>query len=336
MLSIVTPIYNREELIRETLDSLLNQTSPDWECLVVDDGSTDRSRETVADYADRDSRIRLLERPGDRTKGPSACRNIGFDHGRGDSVFYLDSDDLLEKNFCENVSNQFSADPQLDFIGVQCVKFVRSIEHLKGGNFKRLSHAAAIRDHYLYETLDVQSETFCWRRSFLDRFPRHWPEDQRVGEDRVCYYRMMTTPCVGAWDDDTIQVLHRTKSVSHGRSDQLTARINIDPELAAQRLMTADRLVGAFRAAGVLDERNVDLLLDNYLVCLRGFLSFRHLNPAARCAENLIALAEEFHRPGAIRTARRYFRLKGLFRFHRIPAVAKTYSTIRRFVTGGK
>ena len=336
MLTVITPIYNREVLIRDALDSLLRQTSPDWECLVVDDGSTDRSRETVAEYARLDPRIRLFSRPNDREKGPSACRNVGFENAVGDFVFYLDSDDLLEETFCEHVENQFREDAALDFIGVQCVKFLETVDALAGRSFEREPHSVPIRTHFLRRTLDVQSETFCWRKSFLDRFSRHWPEDQRVGEDRVFCYRLLTKECSGAWDAEKIQVLHRVKSLSHGKADQLTPRINIEPALAAERLLTADRLTEIFRLAGELHEENVSLFLDNYLACLRGLLSYRHDALAADCARHAAALAEEFHRTDDLRRIRRYRQMKSLFRFHRIPLVEKSYAAVKRFWKGGR
>ena len=221
--SIIIPLFNREILVRDTIDSLLNQTDSDWEAILVDDGSTDRSREVVREYAQQDTRIRLFERAPDRTKGPSACRNIGFENARGQLVYYLDSDDLLEKHFCENAGRAFLEDPSLDFLGVQCVYFSGSVRDLVQKEYPVPTHDDCIRSYYLEKTLWVQSESFCWKKSFLERFPRHWPEDQRVGEDRVCYYRILTHPCKGAWGKGTVQVYHRTGK-PRTENDQLTCR----------------------------------------------------------------------------------------------------------------
>ncbi|MBA3405543.1 MAG: glycosyltransferase family 2 protein, partial [Gemmatimonadaceae bacterium] len=92
--TICIPSYNREDLVGKTLDSILAQTWPAWEAIVVDDGSTDASMAVVSEYARRDSRIRLLKR-GRGPKGACTCRNIAVEHAVGRYVLFLDNDDLL-------------------------------------------------------------------------------------------------------------------------------------------------------------------------------------------------------------------------------------------------
>lgn len=92
MISVITPNFNRAHTIGETLASLVAQTSPEWECVVVDDGSTDTSAEVVEEFVRRDSRIRWHERGRD-PKGACTCRNIGVDLSLGEHVMFLDSDD---------------------------------------------------------------------------------------------------------------------------------------------------------------------------------------------------------------------------------------------------
>jgi glycosyltransferase involved in cell wall biosynthesis len=89
--SVVIPTYNREKLLPVSVDSVLRQTFDDWELLVIDDRSTDGTRQVVEDYARRDPRIKYhLNR---RVKGPSGARNQGIDVAAGDFVAFLDSDD---------------------------------------------------------------------------------------------------------------------------------------------------------------------------------------------------------------------------------------------------
>ncbi|MDB0061197.1 FkbM family methyltransferase [bacterium] len=90
MTSIIIPSFNRADLISETLDSVLNQTYRYWECIIVDDGSTDFSSEIISKYLELDNRFKYLERPKDRLKGPSACRNIGLQNAKGEYVIFLD------------------------------------------------------------------------------------------------------------------------------------------------------------------------------------------------------------------------------------------------------
>jgi len=90
--SVIIPLYNREKYIAETVRSVLNQTYPNIELIVVDDGSTDGSRAALQPYA---SRLTLLEQPGRANKGQSAAINLGLRHAAGKYIAILDSDDLF-------------------------------------------------------------------------------------------------------------------------------------------------------------------------------------------------------------------------------------------------
>ncbi len=109
------PSFNRADLVAETLDSLLAQTDPRWEAVIVDDGSTDHSAAVIDSYAARDARIRPIA----RTRGPKGactCRNVAVDNARGDYLVFLDTDDIVAP-FC--VAQRLTAateNPDADFI----------------------------------------------------------------------------------------------------------------------------------------------------------------------------------------------------------------------------
>ena len=88
LFSTVIPVFNRAELIRPTLDSVLAQDFGDQEIIVVDDGSTDDTRQTLATYGER---IRVLRQ---KNSGPAVARNLGIAEARGQYITILDSDDL--------------------------------------------------------------------------------------------------------------------------------------------------------------------------------------------------------------------------------------------------
>ena len=96
--SIIIPNFNRAHLIGETLDSIIGQTYLNWECIIVDDHSTDHSLEVIQKYVDKDARFTLASRPDDRSKGANACRNYGFELSAGDYINWFDSDDLMTPN----------------------------------------------------------------------------------------------------------------------------------------------------------------------------------------------------------------------------------------------
>ena len=89
-LSVIIPLYNKEKQIQRTIDSVLNQEFSDFELIIVNDGSTDRSIQIVENI--RDNRIRIINQPN---SGVSAARNRGMNEAQGKYVFLLDADDRL-------------------------------------------------------------------------------------------------------------------------------------------------------------------------------------------------------------------------------------------------
>lgn len=98
MISVVIPLYNKEKAVRATLESVRAQTYKDWECIVVDDGSTDNSREVVEQFRIEDLRFQILTQPN---SGVSAARNAGVKAAKGEYVAFLDGDDLWEPTYLE-------------------------------------------------------------------------------------------------------------------------------------------------------------------------------------------------------------------------------------------
>lgn len=103
--SCVVIFLDGELFLDEAIRSVVDQTFPDWELLLVDDGSTDRSSFIARRWALTDPRIRYLEHPGRENRGMSASRNLGLRHARGEYVNFLDCDDvLLPTKFATQVS----------------------------------------------------------------------------------------------------------------------------------------------------------------------------------------------------------------------------------------
>ncbi|HET7218045.1 MAG TPA: glycosyltransferase [Vicinamibacterales bacterium] len=93
--SIVTPFLNPGAFLQEAIESVLAQTCPEWELLLVDDGSTDGSAGVAARYAAaHPERIRCFAHPSGGSKGASASRNLGIRHARGEYLAFLDADDV--------------------------------------------------------------------------------------------------------------------------------------------------------------------------------------------------------------------------------------------------
>lgn len=95
-ISVIVPIYNVELYLRKCIDSILNQEFPDFELLLVDDGSTDASGIICDEYALMDARIKVFHTSN---RGVSAARNLGMDQASGEWITFVDSDDWVEKEY---------------------------------------------------------------------------------------------------------------------------------------------------------------------------------------------------------------------------------------------
>jgi glycosyltransferase involved in cell wall biosynthesis len=114
MVSIIIPNYNRLDYLKDCLQSISNQSYKDWEALVVDDGSTDGSKQLVEQFRKQDQRFKWFVRTGN-LKGASVCRNMGVERANGDYIIFLDSDDLLAPNCLEQRVEIMENNAALDF-----------------------------------------------------------------------------------------------------------------------------------------------------------------------------------------------------------------------------
>jgi len=113
MISVIIPCYNFGHLVGETIESLLNQTYPDMEIIVIDDGSTDNTGEAVKKWVAKDRRVSYHR--FDNT-GLGATRNRGLAVMKGDFVQFLDADDLVENRKFEEQLKLFAAHPDVDIV----------------------------------------------------------------------------------------------------------------------------------------------------------------------------------------------------------------------------
>jgi CDP-glycerol glycerophosphotransferase len=179
-LSVVIPVYNVEEFLEPCLDSVLAQTFTDYEVVMVNDGSTDRSAEIAQRYVDRDARFRLVHQ---ENGGLSKARNTGADHATGELLAFLDSDDTLPPNAYELLVGALD----------------RTGSDFATGNVYRLTAYATFQSPFIRQAFtetrlkthitkyrpllaDRPAWNKVWRRSFWDKHEFRFPEG-RTYED---------------------------------------------------------------------------------------------------------------------------------------------------------
>lgn len=152
MISIIIPNYNRANLIGETLDSILSQTYANWECIIVDDGSTDNSLEIIENYCKTDSRFKLFQRPKDYPKGANACRNIGMTKSTGDYIIFFDSDDLMVENHIERKVESITKE-NFDFI-IARSEYFNNPNNEKPMNYGQIDNLPINADNYIQKKIN--------------------------------------------------------------------------------------------------------------------------------------------------------------------------------------
>lgn len=164
LISIIIPTFNRSHIIIETLNSILRQTYQNWECIIVDDGSRDNTKEIIAKYLNKDSRFKFYQRPDNMLKGPNSCRNVGFQYCSGKWINWFDSDDI----YLETALEEFikAVEPDLDAVVGKLVKLDSVSKEVVGYN--RIFSENLI-ENYFTGFLSFYVCGPLWNREFLTK-----------------------------------------------------------------------------------------------------------------------------------------------------------------------
>lgn len=118
--SLIVPVYNVAPYLRACLDSVVVQTFADFECICVDDGSTDGSGDILDDYAAKDARFRVVHQPNG---GEGTARNAGLDVAKGEWICFLDADDILRESTLKMYDRSIRAHGDVDLVSVSMLMF---------------------------------------------------------------------------------------------------------------------------------------------------------------------------------------------------------------------
>lgn len=155
-ISVIVPVYNVEEYLRKCLDSVLNQTLRDIEIICVDDGSTDSLWEILKEYAQKDDRIKLIQK---ENGGLSSARNAAMQVAKGDYIGFVDSDDWIDPDFLRKLyvaAEKYGADSAC-------------------ASIKRPYSSGRVRNKIIFETEEVlKSVADKYRKHKIPRFCFVW------------------------------------------------------------------------------------------------------------------------------------------------------------------
>jgi len=241
LISIIIPTYNRAHFIGETLDSIIAQTYTNWECIIIDDGSTDNTKEIISKYVNKDNRFYYYHRPENKLKGPNSCRNYGFEKSKGFYIYWFDSDDLLLENSIETRIRKFNE--QTDVV-ISKAEFFDSETGIVLSTNKVLSKNV-VEEYFVGKTTYYVSGPV-WKRSFLEKQKELFDENIKYLDDWDFNLRMIYESPITVIIDIP---LFRYRSHPHSLSKQVN-------------YLDINELISEYNARNkhlkILEKRNID------------------------------------------------------------------------------
>lgn len=158
LVTIAVAAYNVEKWLHECLDSILKQTYQNWECIIVNDGSKDKTRNIALEFCARDTRFKLINQ---ENGGLSVARNTGLDNARGDFVYFVDGDDMLTEDCIEYCVNSIG---KSDVMACDCIAITetgRFIRQTNQGVDRNIDRSEALK-----WTLDRRLMTSVWSKFY--------------------------------------------------------------------------------------------------------------------------------------------------------------------------
>jgi glycosyltransferase involved in cell wall biosynthesis len=178
--SIIIPTFNRADLLHNTLWSVQNQTFEDWECIIVDDGSTDNTKAIIEDLIKQDSRFKYVYQENAER---SAARNNGIRNSSGEYICFLDSDDHFLSNHLQELKNV------IETIEDKTCMIVNEMQIVEGSSIQvsKLPELSKNRIEYLYVNPLTPSRV-CIHKKIVEL--EQFDEDIVIVEDRILWMRI--------------------------------------------------------------------------------------------------------------------------------------------------
>ena len=187
IVSIIIPTYNRAHLISRTIRSIISQSIENWECIIVDDHSTDDTKAVLENIAD--ARIRVID--NERKKGAQGARNTGMFHAVSDWVFFFDSDNIMHNKLLESLSNCICDDVDV----VSCFSRIVDVEKGDTGRVMKSINEGYIHDELFLGKCYVDFNHAIIRKSLLmvingldENCPSMQEWDTHIRLSKTAYY----------------------------------------------------------------------------------------------------------------------------------------------------
>jgi len=252
LVSVIIPVYNGEAFIIDALESVKNQTFTQWECIIVNDGSTDNTATVVEKYIATDNRYLFVSQPN---KGLSAARNAGLKHAKGNFIQFLDADDVLLPSKIEKHINALSAH---DYTG----GVVSYTDYFAGSNediFTYIDNDNGVKFYtadYLNEfisgwetTLSIPPHCFLFSASFFTEKKIHFDPEIPNHEDFDCWLNILKLKPHVIFIDEKLCIYRITagsmskkmRQMGDGFLQAIEKHVQLEREPAILKLLAAKR-----------------------------------------------------------------------------------------------
>lgn len=174
--SVIIPVYNVENYLRDALDSLRNQTHSNFEAICVNDGSTDNSLDILNEYAQKDSRFIVVSQ---ENQGQGIARNKAIDMATGDYIFFLDPDDWIDNNTFEILIDKFNQYKDIDLVQFNYIYEKENVSKNRINNFAKNYEKELginLKDNKIFTWHDFKKVKFSafglaiWNRMYSTKF----------------------------------------------------------------------------------------------------------------------------------------------------------------------
>jgi glycosyltransferase involved in cell wall biosynthesis len=239
LVSVILPTFQRAHLVSESIESVLSQTYPNWELIVIDDGSTDNSFEIIKSYIKKDKRIKYLKQ---QNKGVAAARNAGLKKTTGGYIAFIDSDDVWLNNKLEKQVTLM--EKKLD-----CMLLAGDVGYPQGGTFF-LRHPLPPKTNFesLFLRNYVATSTVMLRKKILDLLGC-FKEEFKVCEDYDLWLRIALNSHIEVIPDVLAQYRNQPDSLTTDRLVYLKSLLKLKSIYPKQikSLAWKDRYSGYYR-----------------------------------------------------------------------------------------
>ena len=170
LVSVVVTCYNYAQYLAEALDSVLRQTYQNWECIIVDDGSTDDTREVAKIFLDKDSRFRYLYQ---ENRGVAIARNIGISHSAGVYILPMDADDIIAESYLAEAINVLENNTDVKLVYAEAEYFgdKAGAMHLHDYSYDRL-----LIENLIYCSALYRKEDFLLTKGYDENMKEGWED----------------------------------------------------------------------------------------------------------------------------------------------------------------